>query len=291
MKEELLEKYKQALSKTRPGPYIARAAAFLRWLGDRDFNEANVLKWLEHLRTMEDGYADGTIAHDFTIVKRLAKVNGITLVFRSSDTPQVHETSVYIPLLDGYDIQSMVSCVRGMHAPFNDVEVRPEHAAFLALSTVYGLRRVEMAEMKPEFLDFKARTIFVQTAKRGRQRYHLIPECIISYLEDWGFKQVLSTSHLSRLMQDLKAMIGLSEEEVGWHSIRRSAVREAYTCGLTDPEILSFYRWRRPRSSMPLSYAMGHVVSTRGSFADVSYTDRGIDEKVFNLHPFVKFWE
>jgi integrase len=289
MKEELLERYKTSLSSSRPRPFMARAAAFIRWLGDREFNEENVLKWLDHLR--KDGYADGTVVHDFKVIKRLAKVNGILLVFKRGDTPQIRETDTYAPALDPFDIQSMVECVRGRREPLAPIDVRPQHAAYLALSTVYGLRRVEMAEMQPEFVDLKARTIFIQTAKKGRQRYHLIPENIIPYLEAWGFPRRLSSNSLSLLIGDLKAMIGLDEEEVGWHSIRRSAARQAYECGLKEPEIYSFYRWRRPSSNMPLSYAMTNVVGTRGAYVDVSYTDKTIDEKVFKLHPFVRFWD
>ena len=59
MKDELLEKYKESLPATRPAPYIARASAFLKWLGSREFDKENVLKWVEHLRRAD--FADGTI--------------------------------------------------------------------------------------------------------------------------------------------------------------------------------------------------------------------------------------
>ena len=286
MKDELLETYRKSLPTTRPAPYMARASAFLKWLGDREFDHGNVLKWMEHLRRA--GFADGTMLLDFNIIRRLAIVNGIPWNFKRDEKPKIREIDLYTPALDPVDIKAMVDCVRGLSV--TGVEVRPEHAAFLALSTVYGLRRIEMIEIEPRFVDTKNRSIFIQTAKRGRQRYHLIPDNIVPYLEMWDFQIRFSKSSFSRLFTELKAMIGLELDEVGWHSIRRSAVAEAYRCGLSEPIIYSFFRWKRPMSNIALRYATSKVVGRAGEHANVPFGDKVVDEEVFKVHPFVRFW-
>lgn len=287
MKETLLEKYRKSLPGTRPRPYLARAEAFLKWLHDREFVKENVQKWLQHLS--DEGYADGTILHDFEIIRRLAIVNGIPWDFKRDEKPKLREIDIYTPLLASEDIKAMVECVRGLRD--SPIPPRPEHRAFLALSTVYGVRRIEMLEVEPHFLDVKGKTIFIQTAKKGRQRYHLIPDNILPYLVDWGFQRRLSRTSLSYIFVELRHMIGLTAEEVGWHAIRRSAVAEAYRCGLSEDIIYSYYRWKRPLSNMPMRYATGNVVGTAGKHIDVPFGDRRVDEEVFKVHPFVKFWD
>lgn len=290
MKESLLENYRKALSPTRPAPYIAVADRFLKWLGDREFTKENVQKWLKHLA--KEGFADGTIHTNFDIALRLAKVNGIHLDFLRHERPIVREREQYRPTFDPADIETMVKCVRGLKA--TPVEVKPQHAAFLALSTVYGLRRIEMVEIEPSSLDIANKTIFIQTAKKGRQRFHLVPDNILEYLEAWGFWQKASRTYVSNLFNDLKQMIGYQQapdEEVGWHSIRRSAVDEAYNCGLSEPAIYDFYRWKPPTRNMPLRYATGRRVGTHAQHAIVAFGDRRFDEEVFEKHPFVRFWD
>jgi integrase len=287
MKEELLEKYRESLPPSKPAQQIAIASDFLTWLGNREFTKENILKYNEYLR--RKGYADGTIIRRFSVVHRLAVVNGIPCDFRRDERPEVQEINIYTPALDPDDIKAMVDCVRGMLP--TGIEVRPEHAAFLALSTVYGLRRVELLEIEPQFVDTKNQSIFIKTAKKGRQRYHLIPDNIVPYLDAWDFQRRFSKAGMTRMFEQLKDMIGLEAQEVGWHSIRRSAIAQAWRCGLTEPDIFSFYRWKRPMSNMALRYATAKVVGRAGEHADLSYGDRQVDELVFQVHPFLRFWD
>lgn len=288
--EAMLANYRAGISAKRPGPYMSRAEAFLKWLGNRAFSKDNVLKWLKHLE--DGGYASTTIHHDFSILKRLAATNDIVLSFRRDEVPKIHEFELFTPALAPEDINLMVDCVTGReNPPGEQIDIRPEHRAFLALSTTYGLRRVEMADILPDYLDIKGKTIFIETAKEGRQRYHLIPDNILPYLEEWGFRRKLSNDALTVLFKNLKAMIGFNMKEVGWHAIRRSAVAEAYRCGLSDPVVNSFYRWKRPMRDMALRYATAKVVSRKGVSQDLAHEDRRIDEEVLNIHPFVKFWD
>jgi integrase len=286
----MLKRYEASLPE---GPTRAQnvriAGMFLDWLEDRELSAENVRKW-QAKRRREKLLADGTIHHEFSILRRLFVVNGIEWPFRRGEAPVVHESEVYAPALDSQDIAAMVNVVLGREEPQGKIKPAPVHKAFLCLSTVWGLRRVEMAEMRPEFLDTRNGMLFVQTAKKGRQRWHIVPDYIMPHLEEWGFRQPLNPTQLSALFSELKGMIGLDEPEVGWHSIRRSAVMEAYRAGLSEAEIYSFYRWKRSTFNMPLRYATSKVVSRSGVRAEVADEDRKIDQRFLELHPFPKLW-
>jgi len=288
MQDALLERYASSLPDTRPKPYIARARAFLKWLGNKELSAENIRKWLDKLK--RDGYSEGTIAQDYAIIRRLVNVNGLPWPFRRSDAPLVSEQGIYAPALDPDDIKAMVNVVLGKEKSLTAAP-RADHRAFLALSTIYGLRRIEMQEMSPEFLDEENQLLFVQTAKRGRQRYHLIPEIILPHLVDWGFERPMSSTGLSRLFDELKGMIGLKADEVGWHSIRRSAVRDAFEAGLSEPTVMSFYRWKRSTSDIALRYATSRIVGRGREYAALGLEDRRVDEAVFAVHPFLSFWK
>ncbi len=292
MKQEMLDKYILALASSKPQQYIDIAEAFLQWLGTRAFTKDMVLLYCDYLKKYKY-YADGTVIRHFKVIRRLAKVNGVTLDFRRDELPQQNELELYAPAMDPVDIKAMVDLARGLEpaAGGQAYDRRPEHAAFLALSTVYGLRRAEMALMVPGLFDIKNRTMFVETVKEGRQRYHIISDNIAPWLSAWGFQRQYSEDALTDMFGYLKRMIGFEAREVGWHAIRRSAIAEAWRCGLTEPDILSFYRWKRPMGNMPLRYATAKIVGRAGERVDVSFGDRQVDKKVLQLHPFVRFWD
>lgn len=280
MQEDLLQKYINSLSDGK-SQYVSRARMFLKWLGSKEPNQANVRKYLEHLKS--EGYAPGTVNLTFKVIKRIFLVNNITWPFRRSDTPIVSEQDVYAPMLDPFDIERMIQAARK--------DGSPKHRAFLAVSTIYGVRREELIEIYPSSLNLKDKLIFIRTVKRGRQRNHLIPDVILPHLAEYGFDKRVSDYGASMVFSDLKRMINFEADEVGWHSIRRSCIRAAYEAGLSEPVIHSYYRWKRSSLSMPMLYATSRVVGTRGEYSELGFDDRKIDEQVQAVHPFLKFWE
>ena len=294
--KQMLARYEASLPDAARAANLRIAGMFLEWLEDREFTAEMVRKW-QAKRRREHDLADGTLLKEWGIIRRLLVVNHIAQPrlfpewpFRKGDAPVVHESDVYAPALDSADIAAMVDVVLGKAKPQGGLEPNPKHKAFLCLSTVWGLRRIEMVEMRTEFLDRKGSMLFVQTAKKGRQRWHGVPDYILPHLAEWGFEEPMTPLGLSKLFSDLKVMIGLNESEVGWHAIRRTAVWEAYAAGMNEAEVYSFYRWKRSSSHMPLRYATSKVVGRSGTRREMGGDDRKIDEKFYELHPFPRLW-
>ena len=117
-----------------------------------------------------------------------------------------------------------------------------------------------------------------------------MPDYLMSHIEPWGFRQSISLSRLSELFVELKKMIGLEVEELGWLSIRRSCVIAAYQAGFTEPEILSFYRWKRSSLNMPLLHGASRIVGRAGAKRQVMPDDARVDQAVYERHPFPGMW-
>lgn len=279
MRQDLLDKFAASLPPTRPGQKIGWARKFLEWIGGRELSAANIRAYYDYLR--DYGYAAGTVLQAHKILHRLFVVNGLTFPLPRGETPIVSERDVLNYRLATNDIRSMIEV---------SMQMGPEHRCFLALSTIYGLRRVEMVEMKPQSLDINARLIFVQTAKHGRQRYHLIPEEILPYLVEWGFKVRVSEERMTSLFIDLRKAIGLDVPYLNWHAIRRQLTRLLWEENFTQPEITEFMRWKAGSSSMAVHYGASREIGTGTDITQLGQEEQRLDEKIFAKHPLLPLW-
>ncbi len=287
--KQLLDTYTSQLPPHAQAEYGSRAEKFLNWVDERELNAEMVRKWLEKLK--RDSYADGSIRKDFGIIRRLFRVNNIPWTFKRGDAPIIREKEVWAPALDPNDIKAMVDVVLGRE-PTQGPVPKLIHRVCLELSTLYGLRLQEMQTVTAETVDFNNTLIYVETAKKGRQRYHLIPEAIFLDLKEWGFTRPLSKSSYSYIFGDLKTMIGLNiPNDLGWHAIRRSLAKGLQDAGLPEYQVNMFLRWKRGGSNMALRYAQTPVVGRQGVQPGMAMEDRRLDEQVFEkFHPFLKFW-
>ncbi len=291
MRGDLLEGYRNSLGEAARAYRVPRMRKFLEWLGDGEVDSEAVRKWLDKMR--RENYADGTVWLEFSILRRMFKVNDIPWPFRRGDAPVVREHQVHAPRLDVGDVERMVRVVLGQEEPQGIIVPDVRHKVFLCLSTVWALRREEMWEMERSFFDAERRLLFVQTAKHGRQRWHTVPPVLVPHLAEWGFDKRLSPSKISVLFQDLKRMIGFTDPVsygVGWHSIRRAWVNTAEGVGIPDSAINNFCRWKRSSSDMRSRYGTSRVVGTSIDARELGQGDRQVDELVYHLHPFLQYW-
>ncbi len=303
--QKWLTNYSNQLPESSRAAYTSVARRFLEWLEDRQPDADIIRRYEERMRRAT--LADGTIRKNWGILRRLLIVNGVFAPpgspglpgmppwpFRRGDAPTVREMEEYAPALHPDDVHAMIDFAMGRARSESAPAVDERHRAFLCLSTMWGLRQVEMVQMKPEYLDTSGKLLFIETAKHGRQRWHTVPDHILPILQEWGFKEPMSSGQLWRLFGQMKVMIGFAGPDaygIGWHSIRRTVDKMLRQAGLDEETVRSFLRWKRSTTNMVARYASHPFVGRKGTERALGSEDRTGDEQVLALHPFVNLWK
>jgi len=180
------------------------------------------------------------------------------------------------PVLSQDDVAKLI---HNSKSKFGTIEI-----GYIALSTVYGMRRVEIYNIEAEHIDIDGRALLVTPVKilgTVRERQHVIPEEIVEYLFDMqdGLKKVRSKPAVTALNRLFDAMcIDSGIEKTRWlglHSIRRALASGLFTNGLDYTLVKDFMRWKERASDMPAHYLRDWKL---------------VDTKVFEKHPFLKEW-
>lgn len=237
--------------------------------------------------TIRKGYKSGSYRYIWGIIRRFYRVNDLPWPYRVSDTPVVDESDVFAPALDLDVVREMIEAAKKPGFP-------PREAFYLALSTTYGMRRVEMSVLAAFNINLYDRLLFIHTAKRGRRRYHLIPEEIYPYIERYKrFVHPVSVRTITRIWHNIEESIAFPHvHEVGWHSIRRTLNKYLMEeAKLPETVVAHFLRWKRSNTNMPHRYASVQVIGRDKKITLVQERDREVDETVFKVHPFLPIWQ
>ncbi len=281
--EGILAAYEKAVSPDNKKQYLAIAREFLRVAGNGELDKHAVDRYLTYLRAEQ--YADATIELRFRVVRRLYKLAGIPWEYRRHEGPTIRELEVYAPALSRVVIDPMIQAALAGR-------LSPTDCAYLALSTTYGLRRIEMATLTPERVDLESRLIKIETAKAGRQRYHIIPEAIIPILAPVRDRLIPVTEiSLTVAFRRIERALGRAHApEVGWHAIRRMLVHLLGQTGLSELQIHEFLRWKRSNQNMVSRYFSPTAIVGEPGQTRQGRPDRDVDVAVFAVHPFLPVW-
>ncbi len=162
--------------------------------------------------------------------------------------------------------------------------INPELRFLNVVSTVYGIRRIELCNLTEE--DVNGGTIYIKTRKGGEARTHIIPSEIKEYLKsEYANDRVYDESTMTRRFYKLENAVGVEHERgFGWHSIRRRLATELNTQdnGLDREEIFNFMRWSRFTDRLD-----EYTVRDRN---EMSMDQEKVDRKIFEVHPFLEVW-
>lgn len=279
----MLDNYAKNLGSTgrTKNLYLNYAEDFLDY-ADGSFTRETIEKYLGHLRHIHK-YSDGSVNLIFRIVRTLFNRNNIEWPFRRGEAPVIREDRIEAPALDPNIIREMIEAVKESE--------EPDEKAFLAISTTYGTRRIEMVQLTQADVNLKGKTIHIATVKHGRERTHLIPEVIVPYLKEYNFDIGISEFSLFTLWYRLEYRIGLEHtDQVGWHSVRRT-LDTLLADHLPPNTIRMFMRWKKGTSSdMVFRYSALKFVGREGLTTKVIGEAKDVDTKVFEVHPFLKYW-
>ena len=201
----------------------------------------------------------------YFIIRRLFRANEWEWPFPPRSAPQIKEQNqVKMPT------EMVEAIVKNAGA------LSSEQLFYLAISTVYGLRRAELAALTVDNLVEKGTVLSFPTVKGGQRRMHVLPEQIYGKLK--FPKEPVGIDKMGLIFKDVVSSASQAVPlGTGWHAIRRSLISEL---SLKCPAavIVGFMGWQ----------------SGPGSRTFYTYSNpdfRDVDMMIVDHHPFLKFWE
>jgi len=248
--------------------YAEFAERFARFTKkEQGFTEDDALAFIDHL--ISEGYSDSYVRWSYYALKRVYKATRSPFTMTLEDLPLGRREAVHRPVLSADEVASLIAFTRRCGSP--------SERFYLAMSTVYGLRRVELSRLTQE--SFREGTVRIETAKHGAPRTHLIPSEIQAVVREALQANALgySISGLTAMFRELHHKAGLKRDgKIGWHSIRRSLDTCLLDLGLNYYHVRDFLRWRSAPGDMPALYHRANPAS--------------VDLEVFRVHPYVLHW-
>jgi len=290
-KDELLNKVIEELagSNERTTKQFVKIISQFYTFSSGDFSKRAVVNYIKKLA--KDRYSPGTSKLHYRILKRGFDIAGkidpsIEWPFSKRAPAEIEMLMTDIPweesenkiAFSADEIKQMIDAAK--QGKLDNIS---PGVALVALSTTYGLRRIEMADLDPDLLNLKTKRLRVLTKHGSRLREHIIPDQIIPYLEDyWPLR---SEFKLSEIFHDIERASGLPERYgTGWHCIRRGLVNSLVTVKLDVPEqqaLLYIYDYLRWKKSMTFGML--------GTYFTEDF--RVVDRAILEAHPFLSYWE
>lgn len=157
----------------------------------------------------------------------------------------------------------------------------PKLCAYMALSSIYGLRVSEIASIEKKDIHPGKKTILIRTKKGGVPTEHKVPDQIAPFLFHFDFPPV-QTYQLNELFKELALKAGIEvPPRKSWHAVRHGVVTACQSLrdeegrrNLDDDTIFRFFRW------------------AGGTTMNIYVTpDSGdVDLRIFKHHPFLQCW-
>jgi len=259
--------------------YLSMANQFLTFLQDRiPPDEMDLRRFFLHRR--DEGISDGTLRTLFAVLQKLYQANRWDWPLIKEDRPEA-PLEATTPAFTREEVEQLVK---------NRELYSKGERFYLAIATAYAPRRIELARIKKR--DIKDNTIYIDTAKHGEKRTHLIPGQIMPYVEAYRPREN-NVSSLSAMFDRIcKKGLGEKKKGYGWHCFRTTldTLLPIALAKADKPLTLVgyFLRWsRRSTGARFLGTPMGGVYARPEILsADPFFVDR----EVFEVHPFLPLW-
>lgn len=282
---EPLENLKLVLTSPRPRApstltgYLSTAGQFLTWLSDRlPPGEMDLRRYFVYRR--DEGISDNSLRTTFAVLEKLYKANHWDWPLESEDRPEA-PSEINTPAFTREEVEQLIK---------NRELYSKGESFYLAIATIYAPRRIELARIKKRHI--KENTLYIDTAKHGEKRTHLIPDAIMPYIEAYHPREHNVSSLSAMFARICKKGLGESRKGYGFHSFRRT-IDTLLPISLAKADkpltlVGYFLRWsRRSTGARFLGTPMGGVYARPEIMSSDPYF---VDREVLEVHPFVKHW-
>jgi integrase len=228
------------------------------------YDRADVVKFVAELR--QEGMKQNSINARLKALRLLCQIQNWDGGFPRVAMPKVKDSEVNRPSFNTDQVVHIISRAK---------EVCSERElGFLAVASVYGLRREEIGT-----LEVNDGVVKVNGAKGGEVTFQIIPDAIKDYMKD--YRACKDVRYMTRVFQSIMSKVGLQVDRgYGWHSIRRALATELAMRDVSALNIVRFMRWSD--ASLKGEFGMLAIYARREQ-------DK-IDKSIFEVHPFLNAW-
>lgn len=255
-KKETISVYRSAINR------------FLRFIKEKENpDEWDLRRFFDYLE--KQGFSRSYQRTSWYALKKYLKAKGIEWPLDRSDYPELDKNAIKKPTLTQDQIARMIRVVKSNGDSLEKV--------FLALGSIYALRKSEFCSLTEENINRTNHTLFVQTKKRGESRHHLIPEQIRPFVYPWSFNKRISSSGAHIMFNAILAKAGIEKKPgLNTHAMRRGVFTALCSTDLPVMRVYNFGKWKRRELGMLAEYDNPDFRET--------------DQLVFTKHPFLRSW-
>ncbi len=280
-----LENLRLVLSSPRPRApstltgYLSVASQFLTWLGDKiPPDDMDLRRYF--LKRRDEGIGENTLRTDFAKLKKLYQANHWDFQFTKDDRPEAPEDP-NTPAFTREEVSKLIK---------NRELYSKGERFYLAIATIYAPRRIELARIMKRHI--KDNTIYIDTAKHGQKKTHLIPDEIMPYLEAYRPREN-NVSSLSAMFDRIcKKGLGAKKKGYGWHSFRRCLITLLISSLAQNnlPITLGAEYMRWSRKTIGAAFLGSIMAATYVRQEAMSDDPFYVDKLILSSHPFVPLW-
>lgn len=277
------------------------AGKFLEYAGDTPLSQWNRVLVDAYMRHLErESYAPQTITKIYGIVKRVfdaAKTYHendqkrrrtevdtkdpaqALLEYKKIDMedPPVWDMGKRdAPRFDSKDVVKPDFTLEQLGVMIRAIKDHAEYVPYLAIASIYGLRRGELCALNKSSFNFEKKIFYVDAEKGSQKRWQKLCDEIIPYLDGVDFSS-MTPGRMSGYFHAICYWSGIEPVDgAGWHSFRRT-IDTLLMPLISSIEIKTFMRWQLSKSAdMSERYFTANPLE--------------IDAKVLAIHPVVDLW-
>lgn len=248
--------------------YLSEINHFLRFIKNKETpDEWDLRRFFDYLE--KKGFSRSYQRTAWYALKKYFQAKGLKWPLDKADYPKLDRSAIKKPTLSTQQIAKMIQATRAYG--------QPEEKVFLALGSIYAIRKAEFCSLTEKNIDRTAHTLYIQTKKRGESRHHLIPRAIQPYVYPWNFSKEFSSSGVHKMFDAILAKAGIEKTTgLNTHALRRGVFTALCSTDLPVMRVYSFGKWKKRELGMLAEYDNPDF--------------READQLVFSKHPFLHLW-
>ncbi len=260
--------------------YLTVAKRFLNFTGDKLPPSKRKLKRF-FAQQEEKGISPSSQKFYFVVLKKLYAANSWLWPLSKKDQPKILER-LPITAFTFDEIKTLIK---------NRGNYSKEERFYLALATIFGMSRLELAQVDSK--DIKNGKLYIKPVQHGKGRWTVVPREIMPVIKEYHPRQ-LYVGTLSLIFKRTLIKSGLQEKRgCSWFSIR-VALLERLRVALVQNELPiswadDYLRFREASiRSKRLDAARMAIYQDIESTAQEPYA---LNKIVLQVHPFISFWQ